>query len=92
MNRSPFANYDSWLEQPYQDACDAADQAEWIAENSTYTTACCDAPVKYEFVIEAKNGELSTQCPTCMEAAHVIRTEPTKYDDGDEYDDGEYDR
>ena len=46
MNRHPFANYDSWLEQPYQDACDASDKTEWIAENTTYTTACCGEPVE----------------------------------------------
>ena len=87
MNRSPFANYDSWLEQPYQDACDEADHAEWVAENSTYTTTCCDVAVDYEYVIKAKNGELSTQCPVCMDATPVIQTEPAEYDD-----DGEYDR
>ena len=49
--RDVFENYDSWLEQPYQDACDASDKAEWIAENTTYTTACCGEPVEAEVAL-----------------------------------------
>ena len=57
MNRHPFANYDSWLEQPYQDAADASDKAEWIAENSRYSTDCCDADVDWDWGRQLKERE-----------------------------------
>ena len=33
--RDPFANYDSWLERPYQDACEAADAfIDWCEDHN----------------------------------------------------------
>ena len=52
MNRHPFANYDSWLEGPYQEAEDRAARQEWIDENTTYTTDCpCDEPVSEDVAL-----------------------------------------
>ena len=59
--RDPFENYDSWLERPYQEAAEVQDRAEWIAENTTYTTDCCGEPVADDVALPllAKFAELA---------------------------------
>jgi hypothetical protein len=86
--RDPFTNYDSWLEQPYQDAYEAADRAEWVREHSTYATACCGAEVEYADVTVAVGGACSiAACPTCGQPATLMQEEP----DMDDGDTGQYD-
>ena len=48
MARDPFANYDSWLERPYQDMYEAADHQEYIDEHTTYESECCGEEVDKE--------------------------------------------
>lgn len=43
--RDPFANYDSWLERPYQEMYAEQERQEWIDENSTFETQCCGIDV-----------------------------------------------
>jgi hypothetical protein len=89
MARDPFANYDSWLEQPYQDAYAEADRAEWIAENSTYETDCCGVDIPYDDIsFDVKGNPMSLTCSACGEVAGVDVTEPSEDDDyDDDYDD-----
>jgi hypothetical protein len=84
--RDPFANYDSWLERPYQDAYDAQDRQEYIDEHSEYTTDCCGEDVGYEdgYDIHEAKGEI--KCPKCGEMAHVNKSEPDLEPDEPEYD------
>jgi hypothetical protein len=43
--RDPFANYDAWLERPYQDQCKEQEHQEWIDENTTFATECCGVAI-----------------------------------------------
>ena len=90
--RDPFANYDSWLEEPYQRMYAEADREEWIAENSTYETDCCGIEIPYEDVSFDPNGKPSSvRCKECGEVAGVDITPPAEYDDYDDYDDDYFD-
>ncbi len=86
MARDPFANYDSWLEEPYQRMYAEADHAEWIAENSTYETDCCGVDIPYDDIsFDVKGKPMSLTCSACGEVAGVDVIEP-------DMDDGDYDR
>ena len=75
--RDPFADYDAWLERPYQDQL--AREA-WIEENETAECATCG----YE---HGRYCELFTEtvpdsqeqgafCPSCNEVTLLKRLEP----------------
>ena len=85
--RDPFANYDSWLDRPYQDQCE---QDEWILENETAECADCG----YDY---GKRCELDTvqipnsahdgfHCPECNTITEVKIVEPEPLDDDYDYE------
>ena len=83
-------NYDSWLEQPYQDMYAEADRMEryqeWVAENSTYETSCCGVEIKFLDVdFDSKGNPTPVHCVECGEMAELYATPPVEYDAGDEY-------
>jgi hypothetical protein len=81
----PFANYDAWLEEPYQEMYAKAERAEWIEENSTYETDCCGIEVSYADVQFTDGEPSSVRCAECGEVAGLDVTPP---DEGsDDYDD-----
>lgn len=94
--RDPFANYDRWLEQPYQDMYADAEREEarqlWIEENSTYETDCCGVEIPYDDISFGADGKVSPiKCPTCGEIAGVDIFEASLDDyDVDDYDDDDY--
>lgn len=84
----PFANYDRWLEAPYQRECEEAERAEWIAENSDYETDCCGAEIEYSDIeVDYQGIPHPVRCPECGEVAGVDVTEP--HIPGEEYDEPE---
>lgn len=89
MGRDSFANYDSWLEEPYQRMYEESDHAEWVAENSTYETDCCGVEIAYDDVeFDRKGKPMPLTCSACGAVAGVDVTEPDEYDgDYDERDD-----
>lgn len=87
--RDVFANYDAWLEQPYQDAADADARAEYIAEHSTYTSCCCGVELEPEDARNARpdaDGMVGLLCPKCHEWSEFNTHEPTPYDAEVDYD------
>jgi hypothetical protein len=86
----PFANYDAWLEEPYQRMYAEAERAEWVEENSTYETECCGLEVTYAEV-QFTDDTPSISCPECGAVTGLNVTPPDDvaddYDDSDDYDD-----
>ena len=93
--RDPFANYDSWLEEPYQRMYAEADHEEWIVENSTYETDCCGVEIAFSDVdFDPKGSPSPVRCAKCGEVAGVDISPPDEYngndyDDRDDYFDGD---
>lgn len=83
-----FGNYDSWLEQPYQDMCKAADEAESFAENSYYETDCCGVELEYpDIEFDHEGIPHPVRCSECGEVAGVDITPPVEYDADDDTND-----
>lgn len=87
----PFANYDAWLEEPIQRMYAEAEEAEWIAENSTYETDCCGVEVPYDRIRfdDSEMTPLSQTCPQCGQVAGFDVRTPSWHDE--QNDDGYYD-
>lgn len=89
--RDPFANYDAWLEEPYQRMYAEAEHEEWVAENSTYETDCCGIEVPYSDIhFDTKGTPTPVRCVECGEIAGVDVTPPSEPDyepDDDYYED-----
>jgi hypothetical protein len=77
-----FANYDAWLEQPYQEMYAAAEYEEQLAENSTYETDCCGVEIPYSDVdFDPKGNPSPVCCAKCGEVAGIDITPPDDYND-----------
>jgi hypothetical protein len=86
-----FANYDAWLEQPYQEMYAAAEYEEQLAENSTYETDCCGVEIPYSDVdFDPKGNPSPVRCSSCGEVAGVDITPPVEYDADDDTNDNFY--
>jgi hypothetical protein len=90
--RDPFANYDSWLEKPYQDMYANEDRNIWIAENTTYTTQCCDTDVTAVLEYDSNgNPPKSYHCVECDQTEPLNENAPElpdrDYDEPDYFDD-----
>ncbi|CAB4165262.1 hypothetical protein UFOVP1537_14 [uncultured Caudovirales phage] len=104
MPRDPFANYDRWLEQPYIDAAERQADQEWIDENTTYTSDCCDAKLPQEdtwLVVDKRGTDALTVCPKCDMICGIVADVPDlpskedykdyEPDDHDDRDEPNYD-
>lgn len=82
--RDPFAGYDSWLEQPYQDECARGELEEWIAENTLFYSECCHAEVidadTDGFVWDLYEAGTDVICPKCQQPALLVKEEPEKHE------------
>ncbi len=70
--RDPFANYDAWLERPYQDQCDREAAQEWIEEHTIVTCGECGKELGHPDNVELKDQNpephvsfQSVFCPFC---------------------------
>jgi hypothetical protein len=83
-----FANYDAWLERPYQEYYAEQDHQLWVDENSAYETDCCGIDISYDDVTFESNGTPSSiKCPSCGEVAGLDVTPPVEYEpDPDDYE------
>jgi transcription elongation factor Elf1 len=89
--RDPFANYDAWLERPYQEQADREAHEEWLNENTTAECATCGHSFGHpdEVVLTLVEGETirpyqTAMCPVCREESEVNIVLPSEPDD--EYD------
>lgn len=88
--RDPFANYDQWLERPYQEQYDREAYEEWQSENTTAECGMCGHNFGHpdEVVLTlVEDGTIkyhTTMCPVCKEECEVNIIIPEEPDD--EYD------
>lgn len=85
--RDPFANYDSWLDRPYQEQYE---RDEWFYENETAECVDCgyDHGKRCELDTEIQDNIERAFCPECNAIAEVKIVEPElPDDDGPEPDD-----
>jgi hypothetical protein len=79
--RDGFANFDAWLERPYQEYYAECDRQEWLEENSAYETDCCGIEVPYaDITFEHDGSPSSIRCSSCGEVAGVDVTLPPDYE------------
>lgn len=72
-----FNNYDSWLEQPYQDQYAKEEREDYIEEHTEYLSSCCGVKMPPEY---AEAGEYF-HCPECHEITLVVKVTPSDMED-----------
>jgi hypothetical protein len=83
-----FNNYDRWLEQPYHDQFETSDREEWILENSTYFTDCCDRKISPDLIEFDNQGfPLPITCSFCKKISDVITLLPNMEENDEKEED-----